>query len=188
MTRIGESPAPKRREYGCDNLGDLKETRRNQHKSRSFCQLCDARKYSCRRHEIFLLDWLSRSRRAMSDVLVCADPEIREEATAFVSRLGARPHKNTRQGVWIIGRWPSQIVPATRHSAPRTGLLGCAYSSAKSRSGPSCQMQRPTAATIVITAPGATPIRRFSHCKVAVLLVQSWNCSSTIDSLGPGSN
>ncbi len=27
----------------------------------------------------------------MSDVLVCADPEIREEATAFVSRLGARP-------------------------------------------------------------------------------------------------
>jgi transcriptional regulator with XRE-family HTH domain len=27
----------------------------------------------------------------MSDVLVCADPEIREEANAFVSRLGARP-------------------------------------------------------------------------------------------------
>jgi transcriptional regulator with XRE-family HTH domain len=27
----------------------------------------------------------------MSDVLVCADPEIREEAAAFVSRLGARP-------------------------------------------------------------------------------------------------
>jgi len=27
----------------------------------------------------------------MSDVLVCAEPEIREEATAFVSRLGARP-------------------------------------------------------------------------------------------------
>jgi hypothetical protein len=34
----------------------------------------------------------------------------------------------------------------------------------------------------------ATPIRRFSHCKVAVLLVQSWNCSSTIDGLGPGAN
>jgi DNA-binding XRE family transcriptional regulator len=27
----------------------------------------------------------------MSDVLVCAEPEIREEATAFVSKLGARP-------------------------------------------------------------------------------------------------
>jgi len=27
----------------------------------------------------------------MSDVLVCAEPEIREEATAFVSKLGGRP-------------------------------------------------------------------------------------------------
>jgi transcriptional regulator with XRE-family HTH domain len=27
----------------------------------------------------------------MSDVLVCAEPEIRDEATAFVSKLGARP-------------------------------------------------------------------------------------------------
>jgi hypothetical protein len=27
----------------------------------------------------------------MADVLVCAEPEIREEATAFVSKLGARP-------------------------------------------------------------------------------------------------
>jgi transcriptional regulator with XRE-family HTH domain len=38
-----------------------------------------------------------RGSKAMSDVLVCAEPDAREEATEFVSKLGARPQVWSRR-------------------------------------------------------------------------------------------
>jgi DNA-binding XRE family transcriptional regulator len=38
-----------------------------------------------------------RGTKAMSDVLVCAEPEAREEASEFVSKLGARPQAWSRR-------------------------------------------------------------------------------------------
>src|SRR3984957_12199533 len=61
--------------------------------------------------------------------------------------------KNTRQGVWIIGRWPSQIVPAARHSAPRTRLLGAHAVRQKAGADRLGSAKDATAETIVITAP-----------------------------------
>ena len=51
----------------------------------------------------------------MSDVLVCAEPETREEATRFVSQWGARPRICS---VNRLKRWRGKAEKTTASSDP----------------------------------------------------------------------
>jgi len=64
----------------------------------------------------------------MSDVLVCAEPEIREEATRFVSKLGARPEicSFTRLKRWREKREkPKLMFVYLKGSEHRAALRSC---------------------------------------------------------------
>lgn len=73
----------------------------------------------------------------MADVLVCAEPEIREEATRFVSKLGARPRICSVGGLkrWRIKKDKTSLmfVYLTR-TEPSSTLRRCLRQVSKDRS------------------------------------------------------